>query len=286
MKNLTKVSKGWILFSAAIAAAVILSIAVFFLLSRGGSERTDAPGYIAAAVAIIALVSFGFTFFARTRRGIFASRLRDDYYAAYERLKDYLNASTLGFFERRTAAQDVLELLLEAQRDNRPVADVLGADMGTFVRRLQESYGFRSAILIHLLNGALLTIFMLGIVQTAICFSSAESDLNFYQTRIGTQILPYLIVLSFVLAPLSRYLMARSRVLPLLAAYIGLVGLYLGSIAILRRFGGDSSWVRSYLDGTISFITSWASLAAWSAAAALIAVTRWVLRRLSIRRLA
>lgn len=285
MKKLTKASKRWIIFSAAIAAAVISTITFFILLSRGRSEPRDASGYIAAAVAVIALVSLGFTIFARTRRGLFASRLCDDYYSAYERIKDYLNASTLGFFERRTAVQDVLELLLEAQRDNRSIADVLGANEEVFVRKLQESFGFRSAMLIHFLNGAFLTIIMLGIVQTAIYLSSTESDRNFFHARIGTQILPYLIILSFVLPPLSRYLMAKSRALLLFAAYICLVVLEIGTTTILRRFGGDSSWVHSFLDGTVGFITSWTVLVLWGAVAILIPVTRWVLRRLSIRRL-
>jgi len=217
------------------------------------------------------------------RRSKYAALLQDDYYKMYESISAALQNSTLSIFERRDVLMDISDLLLQAQQNNRPINTVIG-NVDDFIKGIKTSFGYRSNIVFNLLSGIQNTIFVLVIVQIAIYFMRGTD--SFFNTTIGLMILPYIVLLSFLIMPLMRYLVSRQRKVWLAAALIGVPAVvYISVNEILHRFGMDIPWVQTYFEREIPFINSWIILAVLVIITALSWFIKWFIRFRSIKNL-
>jgi hypothetical protein len=194
-----------------------------------------------------------------------------------------LENSSLSIFERREILLDISELLLKAQQEGRSVDSVIEKDVHGFVDRIKLSYGYRNSIIFNILIGIQYFIYALVIVQGAV-YLMRSTD-TFFETTIGLMILPEMFILSFLLIPLLRYFISHQKILWFILTLLGFVFLFLGSTVLLRRFGGDISWVQTYLDKEINIISSWLIIIILAIIMVSIWLIKWFIRKWSIKKI-
>lgn len=282
MKEIKGRSRKIIIFSAVIIGLLVVSVTAI-LIFWPESEQGDSLPWILITIMILGLLSLGILIALNLRRSKYAALLQDDYYKMYETISAALQDSTLSIFERRDVLMDISDLLLQAQQNNRPIDTVIG-NVDDFIKGIKTSFGYRSNIVFNLLSGIQNTIFVLTVVQIAIYFMRGTN--SFFNTTIGLMILPYIILLSFLIMPLMRYLVSRQRKVWFVAALIGIVVVvYIGVNEILHRFGRDIPWMQTYFEKEIPFISSWSILAVLIIIVALSWFIKWFIRYRSIKNL-
>jgi hypothetical protein len=282
MKEVKGQSRKLVIFSAVMIGLLVVAVASILIFWSEGGQGGPFP-WILIAIIILGLLSLGIFIILNVRRSKYAALLQDDYYKMYESISADLQNSTLSIFERRDVLMDISDLLLQAQQNNRPINTVIG-NVDDFIKGIKTSFGYRSNIVFNLLSGIQNTIFVLVIVQIAIYFMRGTD--SFFNTTIGLMILPYIVLLSFLIMPLMRYLVSRQRKVWLAAALIGVPAVvYISVNEILHRFGMDIPWVQTYFEREIPFINSWIILAVLVIITALSWFIKWFIRFRSIKNL-
>jgi len=282
MKEVKGQSRKLVIFSAVMIGLLVVTVASILIFWSKGGQGGPFP-WILIAIIILGLLSLGIFIILNVRRSKYAALLQDDYYKMYESISAALQNSTLSIFERRDVLMDISDLLLQAQQNNRPINTVIG-NVDDFIKGIKTSFGYRSNIVFNLLSGIQNTIFVLVIVQIAIYFMRGTD--SFFNTTIGLMILPYIVLLSFLIMPLMRYLVSRQRKVWLAAALIGVPAVvYISVNEILHRFGMDIPWVQTYFEREIPFINSWIILAVLVIITALSWFIKWFIRFRSIKNL-
>jgi hypothetical protein len=281
MRAVKKQSKKLIIFSAVVIGLLVVTVAALLIFRPESGQGNSLP-WILIAIIVLGLLYLGVLIVLNVRRGKYAALLKDDYYEVYERIVAALQNSTLSIFERRDVLLDVADLLLQAQRNNRSIDTVIG-NADDFVKGIKTSFGYRSNIVFNLLSGIQNTIYILTIVQIAIYFMR-NTD-SFFNTTIGLMIIPYIVLVSFLMMPLMQYLVSKRRMVWFAAALIGIVAVYIGINEILHRFGMNIHWVQTYFEKEIPFINSWIMLAVLIIIMALSWFTKWFIRFRSIKNL-
>ena len=282
MKEVKGQSRKLVIFSAVIIGLLAVAAAAILIFWPESGQGDPFP-WILIAIIVLGLLSLGILIVLNVRRSKYAALLQDDYYKMYESISAALQNSTLSIFERRDVLLDISDLLLQAQQDNRPINTVIG-NVDDFIKGIKTSFGYRSNIVFNLLSGIQNTIFVLVIVQIAIYFMRGTD--SFFNTTIGLMILPYIVLLSFLIMPLMRYLVSRQRKVWLAAALIGVPAVvYISVNEILHRFGMDIPWVQTYFEREIPFINSWIILAVLVIITALSWFIKWFIRFRSIKNL-
>jgi hypothetical protein len=282
MKEVKGQSRKLVIFSAVMIGLLVVAVASILIFWPESGQGGPFP-WILIAIIILGLLSLGIFIILNVRRSKYAALLQDDYYKMYESISAALQNSTLSIFERRDVLMDISDLLLQAQQNNRPINTVIG-NVDDFIKGIKTSFGYRSNIVFNLLSGIQNTIFVLVIVQIAIYFMRGTD--SFFNTTIGLMILPYIVLLSFLIMPLMRYLVSRQRKVWLAAALIGVPAVvYISVNEILHRFGMDIPWVQTYFEREIPFINSWIILAVLVIITALSWFIKWFIRFRSIKNL-
>jgi hypothetical protein len=280
MKEVKRQSRKLVIFSAVMIGLLAIATVAILIFWPESGQGSPFP-WILIAIIVLGLLSLGILIFLNIRRSKYAALLQDDYYKMYESISVALQDSTLSIFERRDVLLDISDLLLQAQHNNRPINTVIG-NVDDFIKGIKTSFGYRSNIVFSLLSGVQNTIFVLAIVQIAIYFMRGTD--SFFNTTIGLMILPYMLLLSFLIMPLMRYLVSRQRKVWFAAALIGIpVAVYIGVNEILHRFGMDIPWVQTYFEKEISFISSWGILTVLIVTMALSWFIKWFIRYRSIK---
>lgn len=284
MKKLTARSRGIIYLALCISGLVIATAVLYFIAARRQDGVDGQTAWVVIGIAAAALLAIGFVFYMRARRSRYTRNLEPPYYAAYEHVSDILQASPLGIAERRETLSDVLDLLWQAQRDGRPASDVTGDDVAGFMESVQASFGYRHTFLYYILNGIQYGVVYLLLLQTVLFFEGA-GQVSFFEGRLDISMAALLCVVSFVVTPLIRHYVRRQKIGTVVLIPIGLMIVFIGVMELSRAYLYHIPWIRTLLDGQAALIPSWGILLLWIGAAAAAQFLKWLLRRISIKRL-
>lgn len=125
MKRKVSDQSKWMIFSS-LALSVTLIVTVLMYFFRVSENNGNSELWFVIGMIVLAAVSFGLILMHRLRRGRYARRLNEAYYAVYEKISDALNTSVLSYTEKKETRNDILSLLVEAQENGRMVQDVVG----------------------------------------------------------------------------------------------------------------------------------------------------------------
>ncbi len=271
----------------AIVAAVLLSLALWSVTAGNQGSLAGAHPWIAMSVVGLSAIA-GLAVYVQDSYARRAAKLQPDYYREFQRLAEWLQLSTLSRREQAEVLTDVLGLLHNAQALNRPASDVVGNDPAEFVSRIQESHGRRNAVAFRVMDSLGTLAWLLPLAQAAIWLVRRSEELmagSYFETPIGIQLIPYMVVLAAVVMPLTQAFLARGRAGAAVAVLLGLGLTDVVMSKLLRRFAYGQQWIRTFLDGEVVLIGSWTMLLAWTAVFAVTILARSYLRQVSLRQL-
>ncbi len=279
MNNVTKRSKIKIAVSAAISVLLIATIILFIAVANENSSKLAVIAVIICALAVISLI---IVIVARLRRNEYTKTFTEEYYEVFEAVRDGINGSNLTKSEKQEVIGDITSMLYHAQKTNRNVTDVVGEDTHRFVKKIEESYGSKNSVLYALLNGFIYLAFVLCVMQTAVFFMR-EDGVPFFKTLMSVSILPYMMLLSFIVIPVMRNFIAKQKIGRAVAAVGILVLLYIAAHEVLYRINHNIKWLENYLNGEFVFLSSYVMVGIVLGICAVCFATKMYLRRRSIK---
>jgi DNA-binding ferritin-like protein (Dps family)/drug/metabolite transporter superfamily protein YnfA len=239
---------------------------------------------IAVIICILAIASFAAVIVVRLKRNEYTKEFNKEYYEVYEAVQDGLKNSNLTRFESKEVQNDILSMLYHAQKDGRKAQDVIGEDTQEFIKKVEQSYGYRNSILFAALNGVLYLAFVLSLMQFTVYIMRSDG-VPFFETLMSVSILPYMVLLSFIVIPIMRRLIAKQKIGRSFAAAGGLVVIYFAAHEIFYRVNHNIKWIESYLNGEFVFISSYIMLAAVVVICAVSAGFKIYLKQRSLKRM-
>jgi len=284
MKKLTTRSRGIIYLTLLVSGLVIATAVVYGIAARRQDGANGQMTWVVIGVAAAAVLAVGLVLYLRGRRTRYTRRLDPSYYDVYEHVSDILQGSPLGIAERREVLYDVLDLLWQAQQDGRPASDVVGEDAGAFMERVQASFGYRNRLAYHILSGVQYGVLYLLILQVMVFFQEA-GRVSFFAGRLALSVVALLCAVSFLVMPLIRHFIRRQNITVVVLIPIGLMAAFIGIMELGRAYLDHIPWVGSFIDGKAALIPSWGALLLWIGAAAAAQGIKWLMRRISIKRL-
>ncbi|MCK5129586.1 MAG: DUF1048 domain-containing protein [Clostridiales bacterium] len=284
MNNLTKKSKMIIVFSAIISTMLIITIAVLYTMMSKNNTINKESMILIPLIVIIALIAFVVVIYNRKKRNEYTKDLNPEYFEVYENIQDAMKNSNLTKIERKEVLSDITSMLYHAQVEGRDVHEVVGNDIECYTQKVKASFGYRNSILFYLLNGALYLIMILGLLQV-INFLSHEEVTHFFDAQMGISIIPYMVVLAFLIVPLTRHSMAKQKLGWTFLTPIIFVIVYIAFHEILQYLDLDVYWINQYLNGDVGFITSYGWLALYVGIAVACLMLKWYLRKRSLKNL-
>jgi DNA-binding ferritin-like protein (Dps family) len=279
MKRKVSTKSKWMIVSSFLVSAAL--IATLALNIAAGSWETSAVFVI--GLITLAVAAFVGTTVIRLRRSGYAKKLNESYFAEYEKIKDALSNSVMSRAEIKEVKQDVVSLMLDAQSQGRDAKEVVG-ETGAFIRRVQDSFGYRNRFLFQLLSVVQYGIFFIVIIQLLIFFEQGGQT-GFFDITIGLSMFVMLMIMILAVYPVIRSAMRKDKSVLPFALPLGFGIGYIALLILLDTAVGRIGWVRVYLDSDIGMIGSWWLLAILAAAMLAAQGIKLGLRRRSIRRL-
>ncbi len=237
--------------SLAVSAALIVTLVLNIVAGSWETDLTFVIGLITIAVVVFAGVVV-----IRLRKSEHVKKLDDNYYAEYERISDALGNSVMSRAEIKETKEDIVSLMLDAQSQGRPVEDVVGGDIKAFIRRIQDSFGYRSRFMFQLLSVLQYGIFFIALMQVLVYFE-AGGRTGFFDVTISFNMMVMFLVLILVGYPITRNAMRKDRsVLPFVLP-LGSGLAYIGLLILLDNTAYHLDWVKFFLDSEVGMIPSW-----------------------------
>jgi hypothetical protein len=131
---MTKRDKVVMLASALLAVCVMAGAAASLVFSGRAKGSNTESVLMTAGIILICLLSIVAVYFAKVRKGKNEKLLNSDYLREYEIIRDAVANSQLSPGSKREIYDDVLDMLLSAQRDGKAVSDVVGHPSHLFLR--------------------------------------------------------------------------------------------------------------------------------------------------------
>lgn len=202
MKRKVSDQSKWMIFSSlALSVALIVTVLMYFF--RVSENNGNSELWFVIGMIVLAAVSFGLILMHRLRRGRYARRLNEDYYAVYEKISDALNTWVLSYTEKKETRNDILSLLVEAQENGRMVQDVVGDDISSFIDKVKRSFGYRSGFVFNLLSSVQYGIILVTCVQIILYFKHL-GEKSFFDAQIGFSLFVMFIPLALIIYPLIK----------------------------------------------------------------------------------
>lgn len=240
-------SKVILVSSLLLACLVLLGLALNFSHIPAGSPLL----FIYAGLASVSILSVPLVYWLKIRRNRFEKMLVGEYLRTYETLKDTIRQAGLPGNLRKNIFDDILDLLLSAQRANRSAEQVVGdttvfaADILDACRRRQPTWWRLLPDCIMLFAG-----FILG-TQTLLWLEQIRQ--SWFDVAIDSSLAVFFPLVAFIIYPLMRLKEGRLKywiyILPL-----GFGLLFVLVAELLRHYAGEVSIVRQMLDSSVRLI--------------------------------
>jgi DNA-binding ferritin-like protein (Dps family) len=275
-------SKILLFCSILLAALVIASVLLMYSVSSDVKPEDDRSIYFAAATVFVSILSVVFVYMTKVRKGRYEKMLDKNYFDEYEIIRDAIMNSQLSNNSKKEIKEDILDMLISAQKAGKNVRDVVG-DTASFVRDILDSFTrpLHFAVLGVLDSIIIFTLFVLG---TTVIQWFEQGGGNFFGIGISTGMVTLFVILAFILLPiLKKYTPTHSPWLFMIPIAFGLLFILIAEL--LREFFYDADAVRSFLDGSVYMISGYAALALFICAVPVFLILKiYVRRRLMQRR--
>jgi hypothetical protein len=284
MNNLTKKGKQIFIISVIVAVLIITTLIIQLVLSSQNENFEIKNFFVMIIIAVLAIGSCVYVYFVYSKRKGYTKNLSKDYYEKYESIILALKQTPLNYLERKEVADDVLAILIREQENGKTVDEAISMDSSEYVKKICESYGARNKLVFNILNGIQFSIFCFTIVQLAI-YIARDTLNNFFSSSISISLIVYVIILSFVILPLTKSFKLNKKPFTAIISIVIILALYITAHELLYKFGENIIQIQNYLNLEVVFISSYGIAAFWIVIMILTMLLRGFLRKKSIKSL-
>ena len=244
----------FILSVAVLLAAMVIASSVYLAVSGNRGAEGAASMSATIAIGIVAVLSVLFIYMGKVRKSKAESMLSKEFFLGYEQVKDAIYSSELPKARIKEICDEVLDMLLSAQKAGRKPEDVIG-EPRVFIARVMESSTKPGRMLLSgLINGVgTFILFTLGIT---LVLWMEEPDAGYFGTAIDMSMVALAALISFVVMPLTKVLIRRSMLAFGIPVAFGV--LYVLGMEALRASGGSATV--AFLDTSVVMVPSFTAL--------------------------
>ncbi len=282
MKKMTKQSR-WIIYTSLfVSGAVIFTTLLYFFNAKDSSEVNIV--WILAAIIVIAVLSVIVVIATRKKMRNRAKLLNEDFFVAYEAISDSMEGSVLGFMEKKETLRDILGLFIDAQTSGRTAEQVTGGNLNVFIRRVQESFGYRNRFLFALLSGVEYTIMYLFMVQIYEWVRGSEG-LSFFESKPGYSMIIVLLPVALIGIPLMKHFIRKQKMIFAIGAVLLIFAAGVAFMEITYANFLHIEWIRKIHEEVFSYVPGWGFLTLWISILAGSLGIKWFIRKKSIEKM-
>ncbi|HNV33909.1 MAG TPA: hypothetical protein PKK63_00030 [Bacillota bacterium] len=267
--------------SSALLALVVIASSVFWAYGRNGGEAPADGAVLVAAIALVSVASVVLVYLLRARRSAAEKLLDGAFYEKYEHIREIISGSQLTGRLKADLSEEVLDMLVTAQRAGRAPEDVIG-DARSFAEDVIGSFARPSRLaLLGLFDGGVaFCLFVLGI--TSLNWLE-DTKAAFFSTRMDLAMLVFVAWVSFLVIPATKAL-TKARipwayVLPLASG-----AAFVLAMEAARRYLYSVGAIRAFIDGEIVPVPGMAALLCYMAAVPLLLAAKRLLGTRLVRR--
>lgn len=282
MKKLTKKSR-WMVYLSLLISGLVIFTTIFYIISTKDGVNDGNEKLILIIIIIIAVLAIVSMLISRLKIRKNTKILSPEFFEVYEEIADKLSGSTMSNMERKETMNDILDLFILADRDNRQVSEVIGDNSDEFINQIQNSFGYRSGILFNLLTGVQYSIIYLFMIQVFIYIENIGN--GFFNQQLEISMIFLLSLLAFIGVPFLFYFKRKNTLFLMLAVPIGLLALFIAAMETIDKFFLDVPWLYNLAEGTTNaFPNIWFAVL-WALVFIGAVVFKWLLRKASIQKL-
>ena len=282
MKKMTKQSR-WIIYTSLfVSGAVVFTTLLYFFGAKDTSETNIT--WILFAIIAVAVVSAFIVYYTRKKIGTRAKLLNEDFFIAYEGISDSMEGSVLSYYEKKETLKDILGLFIDAQNSGRTADQVTGGDLNMFVKKVQDSFGYRNHFIFTLLTGLEYAIMYLFMVQIYEWVRGSER-LGFFESKPGYSMMLFLLPIAFIGIPLMRYFIRKQKMIWAIGILVVMFGINVAFMEITYANFMHIDWIRGIHEDVFSYVPGWGFLALWIGLLVVSLGTKWFIRKRSIEKL-
>lgn len=206
------------------------------------------------AIGIVAVLSVVAVYMGKVRKSKAESMLGKDFFLGYEQIKDAIYSSDLPKARIREICDEVLDMLISAQKAGRKPEDVIG-DPRVFIAKVMESAIRPGRLLLSgIING--IGTFILFILGITLVLWMEEPDAGYFGTAIDVNMVVLAALISFGVMPLTKVLVRKSMLAFGIPVAFGV--LYVLGMEALRASGGSAA--AAFLDTSVKMVPSMVAL--------------------------
>lgn len=282
MKKMSKHSR-WIIYTSLfVAGAVIFSTLLYFFSAKEASKENIT--WILIAIILVAVASAFIVYYTRKKMRTRAKLLNEDFFVVYEGISDSMDNSVLSHLEKKETLKDILGLFIDAQNSGRTADQVTGGDLNEFVKRVQDSFGYRIRFIFTFLSSfeyAIMYLFMVQIYE----WVRGSEGLGFFDSKPGYSMMLFLLPIAFIGIPLMRHFIRKQKMFFALGVLVLLFGLNIAFMEVTYANFMHINWIRAIHEDAFSYVPGWGFFALWIGLLFASLGTKWFIRKRSIEKL-
>lgn len=242
-----------IMLSAVLLAVCIIISAVLLTFYAGKNSGRLYPDFIIyiAAVLLAAVLSVAAVYLTKVQKSRYEKLLNASYFKEYEMIKDVIMNSQLSVKSKKETTEDILDILLEAQKAGRAAADVIG-DPLEFSKKIIGTFTNPKRFIALSIFDSIIA-FVLFVTGVHFILWLEQTDQSFF--RIGTDIslVLFIIITAFVIMPVTKKLTSTKNPWMFMVP-LGCGLAFVAAVEILRKYFYGIESVKNLLDGTVTMI--------------------------------
>ncbi len=273
-----------LILTAAVLLAIGIAVSVIFLLTNAAKSGSLSVQTLVLSIVILlaGAVSVPVVYFTKIKRNKTEKLLDDEFFEAYELIRDVVLSSQL---PKRTAEDilgDVLDLMVTARHNNRPLQEIM-ANPRDFALEIIEQYGGKKKYgFINFLDSL---VYMAGFILGASALMWLEDQKRgVFNVPVDVSILFFFAIIAFWLVPYLKLHAAEKPKIIILPVALGIC--FIAASEIMRNFFYESDAVRWFLDGQVNIISNELILSAFLIAIPALILAEIMLKKNRIRHLA
>jgi len=241
-----------IVLCAVILALLVMATAVIQIISSKDEELSNTVKFVyLGSIILIGALSVVVVYFTKIRKSRYEKMLEGEYFTAYEIIIDGIGNSQLPASSKKDIKQDVLDLLLTAQRSGKPLSEAI-SDPQKFVQDIIRSFSSPGRFVFLGIFDGLIAFGLFILAITGIIWLE-DTAVSFFNVGIDTAMVIFIGILSFFILPVTKRQTATKNpwmfFIPL-----GYGILFVAVSIFLRRLFPDSDITVKLLDTAVRMI--------------------------------
>jgi len=248
---MTKRNKITLISSVALAAIVIFSTLVWAFNSSSPSNTMKLPVILYALIIFISMLSVSIVYYSKIKKKNFEKHLNDEYIETYQIIKDAIGNSQLSKSIKKDINEDVLDLLLSAQKNGKMVKNVIG-DQTLFTQEIIRSYASKSKLALLSFIDSMIALVLMILGANTLNWLENTSQ-NYFSIGLDLSMMVFFVLVAFVILPVTKRLTSTKYSW---AYFIPLIGgiVFIIIVELMRRNFIMFRIIDLILNGTIRMI--------------------------------